>query len=71
MLVITDPEKAAIQNEELILSGFAQVLFDWQEGSDPTGRAKVFKYGDIKFVPAAPPVAAPSTPKEREMTNFA
>jgi len=52
MLVFTDPEKAEIVDDELVVNGFAQVLFDWQEGSDPTPRAKVYKYGDVKFSPA-------------------
>jgi hypothetical protein len=53
MLVFTDPAKAIVENDELIVNGFAQVLFDWQEGSDPTARAKVFKYGEVKFMPAS------------------
>jgi hypothetical protein len=70
MLVITDPTSAIIAGNALIISGFAQVLFDWQEGSDPTARAKVFKYGEVKFMPAGPGPVPQSTPKDRELNSF-
>jgi hypothetical protein len=53
MLVFTDPQKADVVDGNLILNNFAQVLFDWQEGSDVSPHAKVYKYGDVKFVHAA------------------
>jgi hypothetical protein len=53
LLVFTDPGTALIANDQLIINEFAQVLFDWQEGSDTTTRAKVYKYGDVRFLPAS------------------
>ncbi len=51
LLIFTDVARIVVEDSELVVSDFAQVLFDWQEGDDPMPHARVYKYGEVKFAP--------------------
>jgi hypothetical protein len=50
LLVCTDLRSAQIVGRDLVLSGFAQCVFDWQEYGHLVPHATIYRTGEIKFV---------------------
>jgi len=50
-LVFTDVARACVEADALVLSGFKQLVFDWQEfGNDERCHLTVYKLGTARFV---------------------
>jgi hypothetical protein len=52
-LFITEPATITEKDNELILGGFSQCIFDWTEYGSRTSHSTTYKSGNLKFV--APP----------------
>ena len=51
LLVFTNLTNARVEASELILSNFAQCIFDWQEYGSLSPHTTVYKSGTVKLVP--------------------
>ena len=52
-LLLTEPKSITCTNGEIILGGFRQCVFDWQEYGSNVSHCSSFTSGELKFV--APP----------------
>jgi hypothetical protein len=51
LLTFTDLATARLEAAELILEGFVQCVFDWQEHGTLVPHARVYHTGTVRFVP--------------------
>jgi hypothetical protein len=51
LLIFTELGEVRIESSELILTDFAQLVFDWQEYGSLSPRINVYKSGVVKFIP--------------------
>jgi hypothetical protein len=52
LLTFTDLAKVRVEEAELILTGFTQCVFDWQEYGTRVPHARVYQTGIVRFVPS-------------------
>ena len=48
-LIFTEPEGAYIEDDELVITGFKQLVFDRQGYGDMQCHAEVFSAGEVRF----------------------
>ncbi len=49
LLIFTDLRSAQVVGRDLVLAGFAQCVFDWQEYSSLAPHATIYRAGEVRF----------------------
>ncbi|MSP13841.1 MAG: hypothetical protein EXR62_12905 [Chloroflexi bacterium] len=55
LLIFTDIKKVRIENSELLLTDFVQLVFDYQEYVNLSPHARVYKDGEVRLIPLGGP----------------